>query len=395
MPPKKKSTKILEDLPKQEDHYIILKNINPIKLIYEHILENGLNNTKEPPIEVGEITDDYVDHIIQDVEVANTTTDILKHQSSMAYTLFTDIRKNNIKSWPILIADDDEPLKGECVSNETNLFNKKTFDYNKTTKVKCWWCKNSFDTLPLGCPIRKDKNQIFMEGIMCSFPCAKSYIKNSGADCGGVRYKDSMTILNYLYDIFKKITDFPESFRDYKKINGNKNIDENEITGKRSFTENNSETPSKEESSKEESTKTEISNNNNNHVIDETCIPIDESTLNVLREINNRSHSIITLTKALLLKLLMIQDDNLENYSDQIYDELYKKINGYSENAEYVLKSYETFYDSDKKTINISEVTFLAQIWTGDMYNSDSIDALKELLGELNNDFFSLKKVQL
>lgn len=150
-----------------------------------------------------------------------------------------------------------------------------------------------------------------------------------------------------------------------------------------------------------------LSNNDNNIIVgknytlddnsetNETQIPIDEPTSKVLNEINNRSHSIITLTKALLLKLLMNQEDKLENYSDEMYDELYKRINGYSENAEYVLKSYKTFYDSEKKTINVVDVTFLAQIWTGDMYNSDGIDALKELLGELNNDFFSLKHVQL
>jgi len=144
---------------------------------------------------------------------------------------------------------------------------------------------------------------------------------------------------------------------------------------------------------------TEVDNNTNN-VIDETCIPIDEPTSNVLCEINHKSHSIIILTKALLLKLLMIhegkpQEDKLENYSDEMYDELYKRINGHSENAEYVIKSYKTFYDSEKKTINISEVTFLAQIWTGDMYNSDGIDALRELLVELVNDFNYLKNINI
>ena len=223
MPPKKTTKKNKKiDEPK----FIILKNINPIKLIYEHILSKGLN--KQDDIIVMESDDpNYIDHIIQDVEVTNSATDILKHQSSMAYTLFTDIRKNNIKSWPILISDDeskDSPKESHKSDHkndslkEPNLFNKKSFDYNKLTKIKCWWCKNSFDTLPLGCPIRKDENKILMEGVMCSFPCVKTYIKNIG--CEGIRYKDSMSILNYLYDIFKENSSFSKSdiFKENNKI---------------------------------------------------------------------------------------------------------------------------------------------------------------------------------
>lgn len=228
MPPKKSTKKTTKknDESVKEPKFIILKNINPIKLIYEHILSKGLN--KQDDIIVMESDDpNYIDHIIQDIEVANSATDILKHQSSMAYTLFTDIRKNNIKSWPILISDDDK----KDSLNDLNLFNKKTFDYNNPTKIKCWWCKNSFSNLPLGCPIRKEENKILMEGVICSFPCSKSYIKNIGYE--GIRYKDSMAILNYLYDIFLKINkiengSIPDAphWNQLKEFGGHLTIDE-------------------------------------------------------------------------------------------------------------------------------------------------------------------------
>lgn len=221
MPPKKSKNN------EKEDKFIILKNINPIKLIYEHILINNTNNvSKDQPIELTPSNDNeniFVEDLIQDVEIETSITDILK-ESSMAYTLFTDIRKNNIKSWPILISEQN--------SKENNLFNKLSFDYNKPTKIKCWWCKNSFDSFPLGIPIKKEKNIIFMEGVICSFPCAKSYIKN----CEGLRYKDSMTILNYLYDIFKKsqnpinyvFTEIPDAphWNQLKEFGGHLTIEE-------------------------------------------------------------------------------------------------------------------------------------------------------------------------
>ena len=179
--------------------FIIFKNINPIKLIYEHLLAETTLNPEEI-ITINENDDpQYVDHIIQDVP--STINDILK-ESSMDYTLFVDIRKNNIKSWPILISTTDNSKRTD---DTTTLFNKQSFDYNKPTKIKCWWCKNSFDSLPLGIPLKRIGNKIFMEGVVCSFPCGKTYIKN--IDGYDIKYKDSLSIFNNLYDEFTKINE--------------------------------------------------------------------------------------------------------------------------------------------------------------------------------------------
>lgn len=215
---KEKATKKATKKPKEVDLYLILKDINPVKLIYEHLL-NGVKldfndedfdqKLQEEITKSNYDTDEnvYIDHLIQDVEVTTNLTDILK-ETSTNYTLFTDIRKNNIKCWPLLTVEGD------------NAFNKKTFDYNKPTKIKCWWCKNSFNNLPLNIPILKKiidgKEIIFGEGVVCSFSCGKSCIKELSKGDFSLRYKDSLSILQYLFDIFKKITN-PEGISNFTK----------------------------------------------------------------------------------------------------------------------------------------------------------------------------------
>ena len=92
-----------------------------------------------------------------------------------------------------------------------------------------------------------------------------------------------------------------------------------------------------------------LENNNNNE--DDTHILIDEPTSKILNNIFYKSNFNINFTKSLLCKLLMIQEaeDGSDSYSDETFNELYKKINSFSENAECVLESYNTFYDDKKK----------------------------------------------
>lgn len=66
-----------------------------------------------------------------------------------------------------------------------------------TTSKSCWWCRHTFGTMPLGCPLKynkeneayfrkmkesntetalEDSNYFECEGIFCSFECVKAYI---------------------------------------------------------------------------------------------------------------------------------------------------------------------------------------------------------------------------
>lgn len=175
-----------------------------------------------------------------------------------------------------------------------------------------------------------------------------------------------------------------------------KNIDEIKIS------EENERSVSKSDSSEKSELSSSSTSSSNNNVVDDSKIKIDQETQNILTSIHSMSNNTLILSQVLLYKLLNVQEEiEKETQSDSNngidfpnIDEFYENINKYSENAEYVLKDYKTFYDEENKTINIEEVTFLAQIWTGDMYNSDGIEALEQLIRELQRDNVDLRQIE-
>jgi hypothetical protein len=78
------------------------------------------------------------------------------------------------------------------------LFND--FDkWKDGTDIKCWWCCNSFDNVPIGMPVNYNHNlnKFHVKGIFCSFACMLAYFNTT-------KYKESKKYLvNYLY---KKMT---------------------------------------------------------------------------------------------------------------------------------------------------------------------------------------------
>lgn len=140
-------------------------------------------------------------------------SDILHEKSKKAY-YFLDTRKIQNKYWGVML---DVTMNG-CLPT--------------TTTKPCWWCRNSFKTSPVGCPLfyhahKKegidkerfeekikilnlpvDKNDFFeTEGIFCSFPCCKSYILNQR---NSTRHKDSAALLSMLfYTLYRKKQNIP------------------------------------------------------------------------------------------------------------------------------------------------------------------------------------------
>ena len=71
------------------------------------------------------------------------------------------------------------------------------------TKICCWWCVHTFDTVP--CPTIKrynSKNQTYhVEGVFCSWNCAKAYIiKNKKS------HITSLGLQTFLHQKFQKKT---------------------------------------------------------------------------------------------------------------------------------------------------------------------------------------------
>ena len=80
--------------------------------------------------------------------------------------------------------------------------------YSKKTSYPCWWCRYSFDFLPLPLPILKkfDKNKndekvtnIFGHGIFCSLECAYAYICDHNEK---LYYKRDTKIVKICYYLF-------------------------------------------------------------------------------------------------------------------------------------------------------------------------------------------------
>jgi len=122
-------------------------------------------------------------------------------------------------------------------NNDSNLLPEYT---NKP----CWYDHHSFISSPIGCPLSYDSstNTFYTEGIFCSFPCVKSYIKNE-IQKGRIELASSLTLLTMMYKmvyddtanragsslvVTEKTELFPlaNSIQVIDRYNGHLNIDE-------------------------------------------------------------------------------------------------------------------------------------------------------------------------
>lgn len=136
--------------------------------------------------------------------------DLLHEKSRKAY-YFLDTRKIQIKYWGIML---------DVTSNGV---------LPVSTNKPCWWCRHTFKTPPIGCPliyhphktsgtdkerfeeklkaanIPIDQNDFFeTEGYFCSFPCCKAYILTQRSN---IKYKDSAALLSLLLNVLYKRRD--------------------------------------------------------------------------------------------------------------------------------------------------------------------------------------------
>lgn len=94
----------------------------------------------------------------------------------------------------------------------------------RMTNKPCWWCRSSFTSIPVGCPIRYNKNtpgseeaknfEAYLkslniaydgsndffetEGIFCTLSCTKAYILDQMQRTSGPKYRDSLLLLNLI-----------------------------------------------------------------------------------------------------------------------------------------------------------------------------------------------------
>lgn len=187
-----------------------LKNVN-VEGILSNQYGSQLENTR----------DDIVHETQIDVEDDGVRlTDILheRDRKSRRCVTFLDACKNPLKLWVNMI---DLTQVGALP---------------RITRKPCWWCRNTFTSQPLGCPIRynpeattpldieritqkfveanlpTDQGTDFFEteGLFCTFSCVKAYILDEISRTKSNKYKEALTLLSLLYfKVFKSNDDIP------------------------------------------------------------------------------------------------------------------------------------------------------------------------------------------
>ena len=205
---------------------------------------------KTPFINLKNIKVDLIDKKYNFNELyKNNSTNSKTNVSSIGKTKLSDIKiqdDNNMFSYI-----DESKKKHLCVfTMKDSLINQ---DLSKVTNIKCFWCRHSFNTIPLGAPIeyipsklyknylneltktnylfnesisansihssfgksnninhqleKESLNYYLSDGVFCSFNCTKSYIISNKSDH---LYSNSIHLLNKIYiDLFPEVQSPP------------------------------------------------------------------------------------------------------------------------------------------------------------------------------------------
>jgi hypothetical protein len=184
----------------------------------------------------------------------------LMHEKSKRAYYFLDARKIQTKFWM------------NCISAETGG------PMPVSTTKPCWWCRTTFTTRPIGCPLlysvatgiekerfekhltlnnwsnrlrtdeegegregldHRHQNDFFeVEGVFCSFCCCKSYVLDQRSN---PKYKESLALLGQLFQFYHGVApDFPRapSWKLLKEFGGHLTVKEFRATfGKIEYTE--------------------------------------------------------------------------------------------------------------------------------------------------------------
>jgi len=166
------------------------------------LLHYGIEENSSDGESIGETLIEFGD---EDLEF----TDLLheKSRKSRRAVMFLDPNKAIVKMWGNMI---DVTQNGALP---------------RYTTKPCWWCRGTFNSHPIGCPIRynpnkppgRDRDRVLerlkeanlpldsgtdffeTEGLFCTFPCVKSYILDESSRTKSPKYKRAMTLLTLLY----------------------------------------------------------------------------------------------------------------------------------------------------------------------------------------------------
>lgn len=126
----------------------------------------------------------------------NIKSNIDTNNTIMKKTNLEDLANTGHKH---VIFFDEAKKKKKCSITMLHHITNSIID--KKTDIHCFWCKHSFQTHPIGCPIKfNDKHQYICDGVFCSFNCCMSFIIDNQHN---PYYENS---IHLLYNIYKTIS---------------------------------------------------------------------------------------------------------------------------------------------------------------------------------------------
>ena len=187
-----------------------------------------INSDEEPLIA-------HLNISLNDIIKDNTESSVIEEDSVISLSenesIFikseNEVKKNIDKPYELT---DIEKIENEIVNLKLELHkltknnkievNKSKFDKN----TKCWWCKNSFNSPPVGIPEIYFNNKFHCTGHFCSYNCALAYNINNGDN---VWKRTSLLNLLYYktYQKSIKIKAAPD-WKTLKEFGGNLTIEE-------------------------------------------------------------------------------------------------------------------------------------------------------------------------
>lgn len=192
------------EIKSEEEPLIAHLSINLQDILEENETENSTLVEEDSVTNVSDSESVFI-KCENDINVKNTTDE--SDSNSEIKKLEDEIIKLKLKLLKLTKNDNIEVCKSK--------FNKG---------VKCWWCKNDFDSPAVGLPDIYFNNKFYCSGNFCSYNCALAYNIDQNDN---VWKKTSLLNLLYYktYNCNKKIIAAP-NWKQLKEFGGNLSIDQ-------------------------------------------------------------------------------------------------------------------------------------------------------------------------
>jgi hypothetical protein len=176
----------------------------------EHNEVNNLFNSEinQPNVQIPKKLED--DNIVPIEQNNKINVDVVQNYDKICNS-YNNFSMNNFEKNKVL-----------PIMLEYNEYNKKK-EWPSNINMCCFWCSESFDTVPIGIPMKKVDDTYYMFGNFCSPECAAAYLFDNKMfinDCW-----EKYSLLNLIYGNNESIKLAPSKLC-LKKYGGRLNIDE-------------------------------------------------------------------------------------------------------------------------------------------------------------------------